>query len=52
MATILEVTTKYCNNCHHRGYCYRPCAVVIAAMWDLPCEKELLKTEEERKENE
>ena len=49
MATILEVETKYCNRCEHKNYCYKPCPLVLAALWDLPCEQELLQEFEENK---
>lgn len=43
MATTLEVTTKYCNKCENKSYCYKPCPLVLAALYDLPCEQELLQ---------
>lgn len=43
MATILEVKTKYCDKCEHQSYCYKPCPLVFATLWDLPCEQELLQ---------
>lgn len=48
MATILEVENKYCDKCENKGYCYKPCPLVTAALWDLPCEKELLRECEEK----
>lgn len=41
MADILTVKTKYCDRCNNSSYCYRPCSLVLAALWDLPCEKEI-----------
>lgn len=41
MADLIEVKTKYCDNCYHSSYCYKPCTLVLAALWDLPCEKEI-----------
>lgn len=41
--TILEVETKYCDKCEHQSYCHTPCALVLAALYDLPCEKEILQ---------
>ena len=42
MADLIEVKTKYCDRCYHSSYCHRPCALVLSALWDLPCEKEIL----------
>lgn len=41
MADLIEVKTKYCDRCYHSSYCYKPCALVLSALWDLPCEKEI-----------
>ena len=51
MASILEVQTKYCNKCQNQSYCLKPCPLVVAALYDLPCEQELLDISKE-KENE
>lgn len=41
MADLIEVKVKYCDRCYHASYCYKPCPLVLSALWDLPCEKEL-----------
>lgn len=43
MATTLEVTTKYCDKCENKNYCYKPCPLVLAALYDSPCEQKLLQ---------
>lgn len=43
MATIFEVKTKYCDKCKNKSYCYKLCPLVLAALYDLPCEQELLQ---------
>ena len=51
MATTLEVTTKYCDKCENKSHCHIICSLVLAALYDLPCEQELLQMSKE-KENE
>lgn len=48
MATKEEVEAKYCNICKNKNHCRILCAVVTAALWDLPCEKRLLQMCEEK----
>ena len=53
MATTLEVTTKYCDKCENKNYCYKPCPLVLAALYDSPCEQKLLQMcKKEGKRNE
>lgn len=51
MAAILEVQTKYCNKCQNQSYCLKPYPLVVAALYDLPCEQELLQMCEEKEKN-
>lgn len=41
MSNFQEVQEKYCNKCSHKQYCYRPCPLVLSALFDLPCTKEI-----------
>lgn len=42
MATIIEVKAKYCDKCEHQSYCYKPCPLALAALWNMDCEKVIL----------
>lgn len=48
MATTLEVTTKYCDKCENKSYCHIPCPLVLAALYDLPYEEDLLQMYKEK----
>lgn len=36
-----EVSKKYCSRCARKESCINLCALVLAAIWDLPCLGEL-----------
>lgn len=36
-----EALKKYCNICERKDVCHTPCPLVNAAIWDLPCVKDL-----------
>lgn len=41
MSDFYRVQERYCNNCRHKQYCYRPCPLVLSDLWNLPCTKEI-----------
>ena len=41
MADYIEVKIKYCDRCFNVNHCHTPCPLVLSALWDLPCEKEI-----------
>ena len=41
MADMYEVKAKYCDNCRNQYSCHTLCPIVLSALWDLPCEKQL-----------
>lgn len=52
MAEMYEVKSKYCDNCKKQYSCHTLCPLVLSALWDLPCEKQIydmcLHTSKER----
>lgn len=40
-ANVERVKNKYCVKCIHNGECYRPCPLVYAALFNLPCEEDI-----------
>ena len=43
MADMYEVKAKYCDNCKKQYSCHTLCPLVLSALWDLPCEKQIYK---------
>ena len=41
MSDFYRVQERYCNNCRHKQYCYHPCPLVLSALCNLPCTKEI-----------
>lgn len=41
MADMYEVKAKYCDNCKKQYSCHTLCPLVLSALWDLPCEKQI-----------